>query len=813
MPSQLGHTMHLVFVLALVLELGCTNNSAAPLPQASVSHPVVAERGDDLDRKVIGILQAKCVKCHDDLKGSAGAGINNLLKLDELASGYGDVKQPEKSELYRLIASSSPRMPKARMNNIEWNGPLAEAEKVTILDWLKRGGPSETYRHANDAKSRTLISESERLARIASDLDSLERDSREQARYLTLTNWHNHQSVANHELEQLRHGLVKLLNSVSRSSQVLGLDTAKAEHRVVAVDRERTIFRLDLRHLGWTKTDWDKVAQHDLSAFVLPSKDGLKIAQATSSELPFLRADWFVFVASQPPLYHELAGLPATLTELEKSLGIDRLKAIRDQKVARAGFDHSRVSVNNRLLERIALPSRNGGYHLSYDFASNTGNQNLKDNPLGPDGALETKFAFRHDGGEVIFTLANGFQGYLLVAATGQRIDTAPQAIVSDSTMPGGVIINGVSCISCHDQGMNPQRGDARLKSLDEIGSAAAVNFRRFNEAERLSIAALYPSHEQFEKLLEQDRVRFLSALAEAGIEQRGSDEPVRLLFDRFTRDVDLNMVAADFGLSPDECREKLKLEGETRQLLERLERGGLKRQLYLTEFRTIARLIGAGDLRDFVKLPSPFFGEKIEVAQPATPPADKPLLGQTGVDVLDAENRNGKLQVQLQIEDNQRSFNEGDSIRFRVRANEDCFLTILTVDPTGEVVQLLPNALHPKLQLKGGQTVTLPTEEMVEKFDFAAQPPHGLSEVKVIATKQPLRLAAADANAIREKKLPPFGNVKAGAKAIGIRLKPNIPDPAQPGAEIAADKLDQLLAPDQWATAIVTFVTRELKK
>ena len=146
MPSQLGHTWHLVCVLALVIELGCTN-SAAPLPQVSVSRRVVAERGDDLDRKVIGILQAKCVKCHDDLKGSAGAGVNNLLKLDELASGYGDVKQPEKSELYRLIANNSPKMPKARMNNIEWNGPLAEAEKVTILEWLKRGGPSEAYRH------------------------------------------------------------------------------------------------------------------------------------------------------------------------------------------------------------------------------------------------------------------------------------------------------------------------------------------------------------------------------------------------------------------------------------------------------------------------------------------------------------------------------------------------------------------------------------------------------------------------------------------------------------------------------------------
>ena len=796
---------------ALVVIIACAS-LGQPVEPLFLACAIAGERGDELDRKVIGILQAKCVKCHDDLKGSAGAGIDNLLKLDELASGYGDSKQPEQSGLYRLISGDSPKMPKKRMNSIDWNGPLSEADKATILEWLKRGGPSEAYRHSNDAKSRTLISESERLARMARDLGKLDRDSSEHARYLTLTNWHNHQNVTDRELEQFRHGVVKLLNSVSRSPQVLGLDTAKTEHRVVAVDAERTIFRLDLRHLDWTKADWDNVARHDPYAFVLQSEDGKAVTKATSSALPFLRADWFVFAVSQPPLYHELAGIPATLEELETSLGIDRLKAIREGKVARAGFDHSQVSVNNRLLERIVLLSRRGGYHLSYDFASNTGDQNLKDNPLGPVGALESKFAFRHDGGEAIFTLLNGYQAYALVTAAGLRIDTAPQNIVSEN---GGVIINGISCISCHYEGMKPERGLARLKTLDEVAPAAALNNRRFSEADRLAVAKLYLSHEQFEKLLEQDRDRFLTALKDAGIEQHGSDEPVRLLFNCFTRDLDLNTVAADFGLSPDECRAKLNLEGETRQLLARLERGGLKRQLYLTEFRTIARLTGAGDPRDFVKLPSPFFGEKVEVAanQPAPPAntakpdASSPVLGRTGVDVLDAENKNGKMQVQLQVADDRRSFVENETIRFHVRANADCFLTVLSIGPTGEVEQLLPNKWHPQFTLKAGQTATLATEEM--RFEFIAEPPHGLTELKIIATKQPLRLAAVTTQSLQAKGMMGLGNVKDGAKGLGIRLKPSIPAQGPNGAEVTADKLDTLFPPDDWATASVTFVTR----
>ena len=53
------------------------------------------------------------------------------------------------------------------------------------------------------------------------------------------------------------------------------------------------------------------------------------------------------------------------------------------------------------------------------------------------------------------------------------------------------------------------------------------------------------------------------------------------------------------------------------------------------------------------------------------------------------------------------------------------------------------------------------------------------------------------------------LGNVKDGAKGLGIRLKPSIPAQGPNGAEVTADKLDTLFPPDDWATASVTFVTR----
>ena len=64
---------------------------------------------------------------------------------------------------------------------------------------------------------------------------------------------------------------------------------------------------------------------------------------------------------------------------------------------------------NNRVVERHA--SRYGAYWKSYDFAGNTGTQNIFTHPLD----------FTQDGGEIIFNLPNGLQGYLIVDASGER--------------------------------------------------------------------------------------------------------------------------------------------------------------------------------------------------------------------------------------------------------------------------------------------------------------------------------------------------------------------------------------------------------
>ena len=55
---------------------------------------------------------------------------------------------------------------------------------------------------------------------------------------------------------------------------------------------------------------------------------------------------------------------------------------IRQERVARAAFNGSGVSRNNRLIERHA--SLFGAYWKSYDFANSSGQKNLYVFPLGP---------------------------------------------------------------------------------------------------------------------------------------------------------------------------------------------------------------------------------------------------------------------------------------------------------------------------------------------------------------------------------------------------------------------------------------------
>src|SRR5207244_7721456 len=59
--------------------------------------------------------------------------------------------------------------------------------------------------------------------------------------------------------------------------------------------------------------------------------------------IPYVRADWFVSVATLAPLYEDFLQLPFELAELEKRLGVDAQADLKDARAKRAGMTVSGV--------------------------------------------------------------------------------------------------------------------------------------------------------------------------------------------------------------------------------------------------------------------------------------------------------------------------------------------------------------------------------------------------------------------------------------------------------------------------------------
>jgi hypothetical protein len=198
------------------------------------------------------------------------------------------------------------------------------------------------------------------------------------------------------------------------------------------------------------------------------------------------------------------------------------------------------VSRNNRLIERHE--SSFGAYWKSYDFGSSAGRQNLFEHPLGPNGDS----AFDHNGGEIVFSLPNGLQGYMLVDGKGNRIDKGPTSIVSDPKQADRAVVNGLSCMSCHSRGM--------IEKSDQVRASVQNNPKAFDKKEAETILALYPPKKELDRLIQEDAERYARAVAETGCrvdrDRRviGSD-PVVNLAHVFESELDLQLAAAEAGV------------------------------------------------------------------------------------------------------------------------------------------------------------------------------------------------------------------------------------------------------------------------
>jgi serine/threonine-protein kinase len=377
----------------------------------------------------------------------------------------------------------------------------ADAEKAILKTWIEAGAPDFPV-----GESRPIVSTKAVLRAIRDHLRGTREVDRPYLRYFTLAHLHNQPRVTEADLNVQRAALSKALNSLSQKPAVVLPE--------VVGKSSQTVLVVDIRKLGWDRQNlWREVLRvYPYGLRYLNSRDEdlhqleEDLGQLAQRELVYVRADWFVATATRPPLYHTLLRLPANARDLERELGVSVEDNFRSDSLARAGLAKSGVSGQNRLVERHEAAG--GGYYWkSYDFRPRRPRSFLTRFPLGP-ALPEHPFprqAFEHDGGEIIFSLPNGLQGYLLVDGKDNRIDEGPTAVVSDSLKTSGTaaIVTGTSCMACHKNGLIP--------FTDQVRNGTAIEGDARRKVERL-----YPPAEEMSGKFKADEERYLAALQKA---------------------------------------------------------------------------------------------------------------------------------------------------------------------------------------------------------------------------------------------------------------------------------------------------------
>lgn len=542
----------------------------------------------DLEPRVLAVFEANCAKCHGAGSPAQG-GIDYILDLDLLMAQSKVIPgNPEESRVYdRMSAAMSP-MP-----------PTSETQRPTAADIESVGKWIDECAGVQSCAEQPFISRDQILTKINQDLSTVDLQALPFTRYFTFVHLHN-AGWCDAEIEPFRQALAKLVNSLSQETQI------KAP--VAIDPDQRLIYRIDISDYDWDadvidgipevfhlskpteyfpndefeddpddprpfdavlelgnrsveeyRDKWEMIADQNPYTVEYLGDLALNIKKQTLTNFPIMQGDAFVDVASRSPLYYDILGIPRRSAQLkpgedqdcigagpaseclEEQLGINILKNISDEfekndgVVARAGFKKSDVSDFNRVIERhLFTNANNRSFWISYDFAGQSGKQNITVNPLD----------FDFDGGELIFTLPNGFQGYMLTNADGDRLDEGPLNIVQDESQRDFLVRNGVSCMGCHSSGM--------IKANDDIRWALDNNMSEgnFDAIERDQIRDLYPTRDQFNALLDEDIRRFNDSMALTSLPIGGEKEQVLTTFLSFDENVALRRVGAEFDLT-----------------------------------------------------------------------------------------------------------------------------------------------------------------------------------------------------------------------------------------------------------------------
>src|SRR5262245_32331704 len=266
------------------------------------------------------IFRTHCAECHSGSKARAGVNVldrDGLIKKEKVVPG-----KPDDSTLYQLVTAidESVMPPTGR--------PRLTAEQTEeIRKWIAAGAPpfpadapapTEPARE-KDRPLKDVAGVDYVLKKILAHVRTVPAGDRPFLRYFSV----NHVLTAGATAERLadhRRALAKAINHLSREPKLVLPKSIDAP--------ADTVFAVDTRELGWHRKPFkvqngDKEVPNDLTIFdlalleypyAITYEDSGTFEQLTKEFLatanqvrpiPYLRADWFASVVTQPPLYED----------------------------------------------------------------------------------------------------------------------------------------------------------------------------------------------------------------------------------------------------------------------------------------------------------------------------------------------------------------------------------------------------------------------------------------------------------------------------------------------------------------------------
>ncbi len=549
---------------------GSTRTPAAPATSASAPAALAALAKAAAEN----VLAANCGQCHGPALTAqqAQAGINYINDVDKLVE-MGKIL-PLDSAGSRIVQL----MVRGEMPPVSAGlPPVTDADVQAVAQYIDNPSFWPEQSPLSDCQNKNqLIDFDQTYQTVSLDLSRADSKDRPFLRYISLANRFTAGVCADASLDQDRNSLTKMLNMLSVDATV---------GSAVPVDKDHTLYRIDLRDFQWDRAItvanrsfndvWEAIAANNPYAVEFVGDDAESAKADALTALPVMFADQMLDVAVIGNLYYGILGIDINqplASFISNTLGIDVAQDLIDEDAIRAGTTKSRISRQDRLVERHDIQVRSGAFWQSFDFEANAANQSIFQDPFG----------FVAGGSQAIFTLPNGMLGFIITDANDAIVQDSD--ILLDTNQNNFRAITSVSCSNCHATGFIPV--------VDEVASVALANARDIglNQDEVQQLKAIYVSPEEFARQAQQDSTGFYQrALQRAALPTQGAD-PVSNVFLRFDQDMKLADAAGDLGLRPDDLLSNI---GLLDPVLSVLKRGTLDRddftQLYVTSLCTLS--------------------------------------------------------------------------------------------------------------------------------------------------------------------------------------------------------------------------------